>query len=97
MKITVGEYENLKINRDNGKWWSRDTSLIKPGELGGLGGVDHYRCRSIKTIVRRYIQRLQRDDYYGYPGAVHNIVIILGIGICSRSNAKTITIPIICE
>ncbi len=97
MEIIVGDYVNEKVN-GNGppNRLTVNTTLVKPGEkFGGLGGVDHYMCRSIKTIVSRYVQRLKHDADYGYPGASYNIVIELRRGYTGPAE-ETVIIPIRC-
>ena len=76
MEIKVGDYQNFKVNNLN-KFQTEDTTLVGVNNESRLGGVDHFMCVSIKTIVSRYVRRLKRDDYYGYPGAKYTIEIDL--------------------
>lgn len=96
MKIIVGNYENEQVN-SGAVLNTVNTSLRTLGAHGGLGGVDHFMCNSIKTIVARYKSRLKRDDSYGFPGAEYNIVIELRRGINPGPVERTVTIPIRCE
>ncbi len=100
MEIIVGDYVNEKVN-GNGppNRLTVNTTLVKQveqfGGSAGLGGVDHYMCRSIKTIVSRYVARLKRDADYGYTGAAYNIVIELHRGYTGLVE-ETVIIPIRC-
>ncbi|KKM59252.1 hypothetical protein LCGC14_1548450 [marine sediment metagenome] len=95
MQIIVGDYDNEQVN--NGAVLNTvNTRLVKPGELGGLGGVDHFMCNSVRTIVSRYVSRLKRDNSYGFPGAEYNVVIELRRAY-EGPVERTVTIPIRCE
>lgn len=97
MQIIVGDYDNEQVNA-GALFNTIDTTLRVPGEqYGGLGGVDHFMCPSIRTIVARYKSRLKRDDTYGYPGAKYNIVIEMRRGLNPGAALRTVTIPIHCE
>lgn len=96
MKIIVGDYTNEQVN-SGAVLNTVNTSLIKIGENGGLGGVDHFMCQSIKAIVRRYVSRLKRDDSYGFPGAEYNIVIEMRRGYDPGPIEHIVTIPVRCE
>ena len=96
MKIIVGDYENEQVN-SGALLNTINTTLQEIGFTGGLGGVDHYMCCSIRTIVSRYVSRLKRDVTYGYPGAKYNIVIEMRRGINPGPAERTVTIPIRCE
>ena len=96
MDIIVGNYENRRVN-EKANVWTIDTTL----EPAGLGGVDHYMCRSVKMIVSRYVRRLKRDSNYGYPGAKYNIVIKLTKDPLKRGlfsdPDEVITVPVQCQ
>ena len=96
MKIIVGDYTNEQVN-SGAVLNTVNTRLVKVGETGGLGGVDHFMCNSVRTIVSRYVSRLKRDDSYGFPGAKYNIVIEMRRGYNPGPAERTVTIPIRCE
>lgn len=96
MKIIVGDYENTQVN-SGAVLNTVNTRLVKVGETGGLGGVDHFMCQSIRTIVARYKSRLKRDPYYGIPGASYDIIIEMRRGINPGPVERIVTIPIRCE
>ena len=96
MKIIVGDYENEQVN-SGAVLNTINTRLVKVGETNGLGGVDHFMCQSIKTIVARYKSRLRRDPYYGIPGVSYEIIIDLRRGINPGPVERIVTIPIRCE
>lgn len=97
MKIIVGNYDNEQVNA-GALFNTISTTLKVPGEqYGGLGGVDHFMCQSIKTIVARYVSRLKRDNAYGFCGAKYNIVIEMRQGLNPGLAERTVTIPIRCE
>lgn len=94
--ITVGKYENMAIN-GNTSTNTKDTTLMPVGsKRGGLGGVDHFMKRSIKSIVAAYVARLKRDPDYGYPGAKYNIEIVLveDLWVNPGAPSTTVTIPV---
>ncbi len=96
MKIIVGDYDNEQVNR-GAPLYTVNTRLVKIGEQNGLGGVDHFMCQSIKTIVSRYVSRLKRDNSYGFPGAKYNIIIEMRADINPGGADRIVTIPIRCE
>ena len=96
MQVKVGNYTNQKIN-GNTNIRSQDCTLVKVNPNGvkmGLGGVNHFTKKSIDTLVKYYVRRLQRDGSWGFHGAKYTIEITL-------SNVETdkeemIQIPISC-
>ncbi len=96
IKIIVDDYDNEQIN-SGALLHTINTTLMNADDGSRLGGVDHFMCQSIKTIVRRYVNRLKRDGYYGYAGAKYNIVIEMRHGINPGPAERTVTIPIRCE
>ncbi len=96
MKIIVDDYDNEQVNA-GALLHTIDTTLVNINDESRLGGVDHFMCPSIKTIVARYKSRLKRDKCYGYPGAKYNIVIEMRRGINPGPAERTVTIPIRCE
>lgn len=96
MKIIVGDYENEQVN-SGAPLHTINARLVKVDETSSLGGVDHFMCCSIKTIVARYVSRLKRDPYYGIPGTSYNIIIDLRHSIGPGPVERIVTIPIRCE
>ena len=96
MKIIVGDYDNEQIN-SGALLHTINATLVNINDESRLGGVDHFMCCSIRTIVSRYVSRLKRDGCYGYAGAKYNIVIEMRRGINPGPAERTVTIPIRCE
>ncbi len=96
MKIIVDDYDNEQVN-SGALLHTINTSLVDINNGSRLGGVDHFMCSSIRTIVARYKSRLKRDNSYGYPGAAYNIVIEMRHGINPGPAERTVTIPIRCK
>ena len=95
MKIIVDDFDNEQINA-GAQFYTISATLVNINDER-LGGVDHFMCCSIRTIVSRYVSRLKRDGYYGYAGAKYNIVIEMRRGINPGPAERTVTIPIRCE
>ena len=96
MEIEVGDYQNVKIN-GNVNVCTTYATLVGSNNETRLGGVDHFMCQSIKTIVNRYVRRLKRDSYYGYPGAKYIIEIGMKEGFhFSTGKEHKVYIPVEC-
>ena len=96
MQVKVGKYANQKINGDT-NIRSEHCALVKVNPNGvkmGLGGVNHFTKKSVDTLVKYYVRRLQRDGDWGYQGAKYTIEITLSN--VETDSEETIQIPVSC-
>jgi len=88
MKITVDNYKNFAINKDDSNNYSHNCTLHFPnGNM--LGGVDHYMKKSVKTLIDYYVRRAYKEGLRWFPAGQYTVEVETSTNICFPEGLKT--------